>query len=118
MCVAGTPLAAGAQWPGASRLNRRKAGIGKSRLTQGLREGIAEPHAALNYQCSPYHLNSPLQPFIEQFELSAGFARDDASGRRLDKLEAAIAGGGVGTAEAAPRYSRPCSRYPQSAIRL
>jgi class 3 adenylate cyclase/tetratricopeptide (TPR) repeat protein len=93
-----------------------QAGIGKSRLTQGLREGIAEPHAALYYQCSPYHLNSPLQPFIEQLELSAGFARDDAPERRLEKLEAAIASGGVQSAEAARLFvallSLPTERYP------
>ncbi len=93
-----------------------QAGIGKSRLTQGLREGIAEPHATLHYQCSPYHLNSPLQPFIDQLELSAGFARDDTPVRRVEKLEAAIAGSGVQTAEAARLFvgllSLPTERYP------
>jgi class 3 adenylate cyclase/tetratricopeptide (TPR) repeat protein len=93
-----------------------QAGIGKSRLTHELREGIAEPHAALYYQCSAHHLNSPLQPFIEQLELSAGFARDDAPEQRLEKLEAAIASDGAQTGDAARLFmamlSLPTERYP------
>jgi class 3 adenylate cyclase/tetratricopeptide (TPR) repeat protein len=66
-------------------------GIGKSRLTEGLRESIAgQSHASLNCQCSPFHLNSPLHPFIEQFEVSAGFARDDTPEVQLQKMEAAL----------------------------
>ena len=38
----------------------------------------------------PIHLNSPLHPFIEQFEISAGFARDDEPEQQLEKLEAAL----------------------------
>ena len=68
-------------------------GIGKSRLTQVLREQIAgEPYTALRYQCSPYHLNSALYPIIEQFEFAAGFARDDTAEQKLDKMEAVLAG--------------------------
>ncbi len=38
-------------------------GIGKSRLTQVLRESIkGEPHTAMRYQCSPFRLNSALYP--------------------------------------------------------
>ncbi len=91
-------------------------GIGKSRLTEGLREGIAEPHLTLNYQCSPYHLNAPLHPFIDQFEISAGFARDDASDERLGKMEAALMDGGAADAETAALFaallSLPTDRYP------
>jgi class 3 adenylate cyclase/tetratricopeptide (TPR) repeat protein len=90
-------------------------GIGKSRLTQGLREEIAGSHAALHHQCSPYHLNSPLHPFIEQFELSAGFARDDEPGKRLEKMEAALASSGESTKNSAPLFaallSLPTDRY-------
>jgi class 3 adenylate cyclase/tetratricopeptide (TPR) repeat protein len=92
-----------------------QAGIGKSRLTQGLRESIEEPHHELLYQCSPYHLNSPLYPFVEQFELLAGFAPDDSEGQRLDKLEAAIVGDPEFHAEVAPLiaalHSLPTDRY-------
>jgi class 3 adenylate cyclase/tetratricopeptide (TPR) repeat protein len=94
-----------------------QAGIGKSRLTQELRERIAEPHTTLHYQCSPFHLNSPLYPFIDQFESAAGFARDDSAERKLEKLEAALEGGGAPVAETAPLFadllSLPTDRYPR-----
>jgi class 3 adenylate cyclase/tetratricopeptide (TPR) repeat protein len=91
-------------------------GIGKSRLIQELRQRINEPHSPLHYQCSPYHLNSPLHPFIEQFELSAGFGLDDTPARRIEKLEAALVSGEVQLTEAAPLFaalhSLPTDRYP------
>ncbi len=91
-------------------------GIGKSRLTQALRHRIAEPHTALRYQCSPYHLNSALYPFIEQFEFAAGFARDDTPEQRLDKMEAVLAGSAAEITEFAPLFaallSLPTARYP------
>ncbi len=63
-------------------------GIGKSRITQVLRERVAdEPHIRLRYQCSPYYTNSALYPVIEQLERAAGFARDDSAAAKLDKLE-------------------------------
>jgi class 3 adenylate cyclase/predicted ATPase len=66
-------------------------GIGKSRITQVLRERVAdEPHNWLRYQCSPYHTNSALHPIIGQMERAAGFARDDTVEQKLDKLEYAL----------------------------
>src|SRR5262249_51538606 len=63
-------------------------GIGKSRLVAALAERIAgEPHTRLRYQCSPYHTNSALRPFIAQLERAAAFKADDTSEQRLDKLE-------------------------------
>jgi class 3 adenylate cyclase/predicted ATPase len=63
-------------------------GIGKSRVTQVLRERVAEePHIRLRYQCSPYYTNSALYPVIEQLERAAGFARDHTAEQKLDKLE-------------------------------
>lgn len=91
-------------------------GIGKSRLTQALRDGIDEPHAVLRYQCSPYHLNSALYPFIEQFESLAGFSRDDTPDQKLDKMEAVLVGSAAQVAGAAPLFaavlSLPTDRYP------
>lgn len=90
-------------------------GIGKSRLTQALRDHITEPHVELRYQCSPYHLHSTLHPFIEQFELAAGFSRDDTPDQKLDKMEATLAADATQTAEAAPLIaallSLPDHRY-------
>ncbi len=93
-----------------------QAGIGKSRLAEGLHERIAEPHTVLHYQSSPYHLNSPLHPFIEQLEFAAGFARDDAPDQRLEKLEGLLGGGAAQIAESLPLLaallSLPTERYP------
>jgi class 3 adenylate cyclase/tetratricopeptide (TPR) repeat protein len=91
-------------------------GIGKSRLTQAFRAGLDEPHTALRYQGSPYHLHSGLYPFLEQFELMAGFSRDDTHEQKLDKMEAALLGSDAEVAEAAPLVaavlSLPTERYP------
>src|SRR5262249_19622308 len=55
-------------------------GIGKSRLAAALAERIAgQPHTRLRYQCSPYHSNSALRPFITQLERAAGFKADGPS---------------------------------------
>src|SRR5262245_46727776 len=67
-------------------------GIGKSRLTAALAERIAgETYIRLRYQCSPYHINSALHPFIAQLERAAGFKADDTPEQRLDKLKAVLA---------------------------
>ena len=91
-------------------------GIGKSRLTQGLRDGITDRHTVLNCQCSPYCLNSPLHPFIEQFELAAGFAPHDPPEQRLEKMEAALKDSAASLPEIAPLFaallSLPKERYP------
>jgi DNA-binding winged helix-turn-helix (wHTH) protein/predicted ATPase len=69
-----------------------EAGLGKSRLTVALEERlIIEPHFMLRYFCSPHHLDSPLFPFVDQLERAAGFARDDTTASRLEKLQALAA---------------------------
>jgi class 3 adenylate cyclase/predicted ATPase len=66
-----------------------EAGIGKSRLAEGLREKVrAERHTVIRFQCSPYHVNSTFYPAILQIERAADFDRDDSEGEKLDKLEA------------------------------
>ena len=63
-------------------------GIGKSRLTAALLERLAdEPHTRLRYFCSPQHTDSALYPIITQMERAAGFAHDDTSQAKLDKLD-------------------------------
>ena len=65
-----------------------EAGIGKSRLTAALLERLAsEPHTRLRYFCSPQHTDSALYPVISQMERAAGFAHDDTSQAKLDKLD-------------------------------
>jgi class 3 adenylate cyclase len=75
-------------------------GIGKSRLTAALSQAIEnEPHTRLRYFCSPYHQDSPLYPFIVQFERAAGFARDDTAEAKLGKLRELVATGACGDDE-------------------
>jgi tetratricopeptide (TPR) repeat protein len=67
-------------------------GIGKSRLTAALLERLAgEPHTRLRYFCSPQHTDSALYPIISQMERAAGFAHDDTTQTRLDKIDAVLA---------------------------
>jgi class 3 adenylate cyclase/predicted ATPase len=69
-----------------------EAGIGKSRITEGVLETVAtEPHFLLRYQCSPYHTDSALYPVIQQLAYAAGFAGDDSAERRLNRLETLLA---------------------------
>jgi class 3 adenylate cyclase/predicted ATPase len=93
-------------------------GIGKSRLAAALAEHIgSELHTRLRYQCSPYHTNSALHPFITQLERAAGFKADDTPEQRLDKLEALLAMGASRIAGAVPLFASLLSipfgeRYP------
>jgi class 3 adenylate cyclase/predicted ATPase len=66
-------------------------GIGKSRLTQALREKVGDkPHIRIRYQCSPYHSSTALHPFIEQLQHAARFATDDTTDIKLAKLESML----------------------------
>src|SRR5512139_825529 len=93
-------------------------GIGKSRLVAALEERTAdEQHTPLRYQCSPYHTNSALYPFIVQLERAAGFKADDTSEQRLDKLEALLAIAAPRVQDTAPLFAALLSipvgdRYP------
>src|SRR5260221_4136179 len=97
-------------------------GIGKSRLAAALAERIAgTPHTRLRFQCSPYHTNSALHPFIAQLERAAGFKADDTSEQRLDKLEAVPAMEASRVKAAAPLFAALLSiplgeRYPPPAL--
>lgn len=92
-------------------------GIGKSRLMQAFRERIRGRHVELQYQCSPYHVNSALHPVTEQLESAAGFAREDSPAEKLTKLDALLAKArlDVPTAAAllAPLLGLPVDRYPK-----
>ena len=67
-------------------------GIGKSRLTAALLERLAaEPHTRLRYFCSPQHNDSALYAIISQMERAAGFAHNDTTQMKLDKLDALLA---------------------------
>jgi DNA-binding SARP family transcriptional activator/predicted ATPase len=93
-------------------------GIGKSRLVRVVQERLAsEPHMRLRYQCSPFHTNSALYPFIQQLERAASFQPEDTPGQRLDKLEAVLMLGTHRVAPVAPLIASLLSiafdgRYP------
>jgi class 3 adenylate cyclase/tetratricopeptide (TPR) repeat protein len=68
-----------------------EAGIGKSRFSAWLADQIGdEPHTRLRYQCSPFHRDSALHPFVQQLERAAEIASDESPERKLDKLEAIL----------------------------
>jgi class 3 adenylate cyclase len=92
-------------------------GIGKSRLVSALRDRLRAEHCAvLRYQCSPYHVNTALHPIIAHLESAARFDRDDTVERKLEKLEAILAGGAEQRTRAVPLFaallSLPASRHP------
>ncbi|AMA56464.1 adenylate/guanylate cyclase domain-containing protein [Bradyrhizobium sp. CCGE-LA001] len=77
-----------------------EAGIGKSRIVATLSESPAlGAHRRVRYQCSPYHTNSALHPFVAQLERAAGIRSDDMPEQKLDKLEAMLV---LGTQQVVP----------------
>ena len=66
-------------------------GIGKSRLALELQKQITpQPHSELFFQCSPFHANSVLYPFIRELERAADFYDADDAGEKLAKLAALL----------------------------
>jgi len=95
-----------------------EAGIGKSRFSAWVAEQVAdEPHTRLRYQCSPFHRDSALHPFVQQLQRAAQIAPDESPDRKLDKLEAVLQLARVRTQEIAPLMASLLSiplatRYP------
>ena len=85
-----------------------EAGIGKSRLVQGLKEQVAtEPQAWLTpCQCSPYYQNTALYPLIDLLErVVLHFDREESPQQKLSKLEGHLIQYGFPLAEAVPLYA-------------
>jgi class 3 adenylate cyclase len=105
-------------WAGAGRivLLSGEAGIGKSRLAAQLAAEVAnEPHTRLRYQCSPYHRDSVLHPFVVALARAAHLAPDDPPETQLDKLEAILAPPRIAGTH---RSLHPCCRsLPATATR-
>ncbi|MDC8770584.1 ATP-binding protein [Roseateles albus] len=71
-------------------------GLGKSRLVTALDLVLpAQGHTMLRLQCSPFHVNSALQPFVQHLAVAAGLSSSDSNPVKLDKLEAQLAIGGI-----------------------
>ncbi|WFU83256.1 adenylate/guanylate cyclase domain-containing protein [Bradyrhizobium sp. CIAT3101] len=80
-----------------------EAGIGKSRIVATLSESPSlGTHRRVRYQCSPYHTNSALHPFVAQLERAAGIRAHDTPEQRFGKLEAMLALGTQQVARATP----------------
>ncbi|MCP5083556.1 MAG: AAA family ATPase [Alphaproteobacteria bacterium] len=85
-------------------------GIGKSRLTQDLREQLAEePHTRLSYHCSPYHTNSALHPVVDQLRRAADILSDDPPEQQLDKLKTVIGPAGGQMSNLVPLLAALCA---------
>ncbi|MEE8213493.1 MAG: AAA family ATPase, partial [Alphaproteobacteria bacterium] len=70
-----------------------EAGIGKSRLTQALREIVARDGQTYDQvQCSPHHGNTPLHPFTRHIEHAADIGRAESDELKLEKLEGLLVG--------------------------
>ncbi len=64
-----------------------EAGIGKSRISQTLRQRLSgEAFTTLLWQCSPYFANSALYPVLQQVERAAEIVATDAPLARAQKL--------------------------------
>ena len=106
------------QGQGQAVLISGEAGIGKSRIVATLAESLAlGSHRRVRYQCSPYHTNSALHPFVAQLERAAGIRSQDTTEQKLDKLEAMLALGTEQVANATPLIAALLSiatgeRYP------
>jgi class 3 adenylate cyclase len=80
-----------------------EAGIGKSRLVRAVLDAVeGEEHAALRYQCSPYHTGTALWPVARQLAFAAGLEPVDSAAARLDKLETLLRQGADDIGEVAP----------------
>jgi class 3 adenylate cyclase/predicted ATPase len=85
-----------------------EAGIGKSRLVQVLTEHVAtEPQAWLTpCQCSPYHQNTALYPWIDLLEREVlYFDRGETPQQKCRKLEGFLVQYGLPLAEAMPLFA-------------
>ncbi len=64
-----------------------EAGIGKSRVIQALSQRASEDGAArLVFRCSPFHVNSPLYPVVEQLGRAVQVGPEEPPGARLNRL--------------------------------
>ncbi len=91
-----------------------EAGIGKSRLVQGLKEHVAtEPQTWLTpCQRSPYDQHTALYPIIDLLErVVLRFEREESPPQKLRKLEGFLVQYGLSLAEAMPLFASLLSPY-------
>jgi class 3 adenylate cyclase/predicted ATPase len=85
-------------WDGSCRgrgqvvLIQGEAGVGKSRLVEGLREATGKDHIWVAIRCSPFHTASAFHPIVEHLKRVFGWQSEDTAPQHLAKLEAGLAG--------------------------
>ncbi|HKM71636.1 MAG TPA: adenylate/guanylate cyclase domain-containing protein [Stellaceae bacterium] len=85
-------------WDGGSRgrgqvvLIQGEAGVGKSRLVEGLREAAGKDHIWVAIRCSPFRTASAFHPIVEHLKRVFGWQPEDMAPQHLAKLEAGLAG--------------------------
>jgi class 3 adenylate cyclase/tetratricopeptide (TPR) repeat protein/ABC-type lipoprotein export system ATPase subunit len=68
-----------------------EAGIGKSRLLEGLRQEVdGSKLVSIRYQCVPNRTTSAFFPAIAQLQRAADLEPDDSADARLDKIETVL----------------------------
>ena len=83
-------------WEGSCRgrgqvvLIQGEAGVGKSRLLEGLRAAAAKDHIWVAIRCSPFHTASAFHPIIDHLKRVLGWQPDDTAQQHLAKLEAGL----------------------------
>jgi class 3 adenylate cyclase len=98
-----------------------EAGIGKSRILRELREGIREESpVTLQFQCSPYQINTAFSPVISYLQQAADFRSEDGVEEKLDKLERLLSSAMDDISAAAPLMAALLTlagdRYPPLGI--
>ena len=77
-----------------------EAGLGKSRLSTAFADSLNdESHLTVRLQCSPFHSNSVLYPFVQHLSAAAGFTRNDSALVQVEKLESQLAIAGISAAQ-------------------
>jgi class 3 adenylate cyclase/predicted ATPase len=94
-----------------------EAGIGKSRLVQALRDGLAsEPHIWLECRASPYHETSAFYPVIRLLRQVLELPSEAPAAEQIERLERGLALAGFALPEVMPLLaallSIPCSDAP------
>jgi class 3 adenylate cyclase len=95
-------------------------GIGKSRTLRAFRDSIADDeHEVISFHCSPYNRDSPFWPVLQRLQRSFELDAKAYTEADVDRLEAALSGFGIDTAEAAVVLSNlfgmpTAGRYPQT----
>jgi predicted ATPase len=102
---------------GRALLIRGEGGMGKSRLVQMLKEHVANlPNAWLTpCQCSPYHQNTSMYPYIDLIErVVLKLDRSHSPRERLNKLEGMIVQYGFDPRESLPIFGAFHSLPPEA----